>query len=88
MKRCFASTLLITGLFAVTLMTGCSSRNIDSEELRDNWTPELHSTAATYDQYYNDRTIYRTNTMRQIYDDWANIWFEGRNLRMTRYPLP
>ena len=87
MTRCMHLTVLLTALFAVTLLTGCSS-SLDSRDLRSDWTPELHSTNATYDQYWNDRTIYRTNMKRQIKDDWANIWFEGRNMRMSRHPLP
>ena len=78
---------LAMALLATTLLTGCSS-TIDSEALRDNWTPELLSTAQTEEQYWNSRTIYRDNTVRQIHEDWANIWFEGRNLRLTRYALP
>lgn len=80
-------TLLATALMSVIVLGGCSS-TIDSESLRDNWTPELDSTAANYEEYFNARSIRRDNTKRQILDDWANIWLEGRNLRLTPYVLP
>lgn len=89
MNRAMRLTLVATALFAVTLLAGgCSSSKIDSSALRNDWTPELDATAMSSEQYYNKRTIHRNNLKRQIWDDWANIWFEGRNQRLTKYPMP
>ena len=87
MKRTLRSTLLAAALLTVTVLGGCSS-SITSHDLRRDWTPELDSTALSFEEYYNERTIRRDNYKRQILDDWANIWLEGRNLRLTRYTLP
>lgn len=87
MTRTLHLSLLASLLLTLTVLGGCSS-SPDSQELRGNWSPELYSAAETYDQYWNDRTIHRTNYVRQIHDDWAGIWFENRNLRMTRFAMP
>lgn len=81
-------TLLATALMTVTVLGGCNSSSIDSESLRDNWTPELASSTESYEEYYNARSRRRNNAKRQILDDWSNIWLEGRNIRMTPYVLP
>jgi len=78
-----ASLLVI----ATVLATGCSSQ-ITSDELRDNWTPELQSVTMSHEELMNFRSRHRHNTWRQIHDDWARIWFENRNMRLTEYNLP
>lgn len=88
MKNFSKVTLLAVGLFATTLLMGGCSTTYESSDLRDNWSPELYSTAQTYDQNKNMTSRHRQNYMRQIKDDWDFIWLQDRNLRLTRYNLP
>lgn len=84
------TALLASCLFAVTLLAGgCSSNDrVSSTDLRDNWTPELYSVTQSEEEFTNFRSRHRNNTLRQIRDDWAMIWLENRNLRLTEYALP
>lgn len=83
------TALLASCLFAVTLLAGgCSSNRVTSTDLRDNWTPELYSVTQSEEEFTNFRSRHRNNTLRQIHDDWAMIWLENRNLRLTEYALP
>jgi len=88
MTRFFQTTLLATCLLVTTLFVGGCSSTITSSDLRSDPTPELYSASRGSDTYYNNRALVRNNTWRQIHDDWANIWLEGRNQRLTRYTLP
>lgn len=88
MIRLTQTAVLATGLFAVALLSGGCSSQMTSSDLRSDWTPELHSAAHSEEQYDNFRSRHRHNTWRQIHDDWALIWLEDRNLRLTRYTLP
>jgi len=85
------TALLASLLLTVTVLaTGCSSskQSVTSDDLRDNWTPELQSVTLSHEDFTNFRSRHRHNTWRQIHDDWARIWFEDRNLRLTEYNLP
>ncbi|MFK7790099.1 MAG: hypothetical protein AB8C95_11490 [Phycisphaeraceae bacterium] len=82
------TALLASCLFASTLVFGGCSNTITSDDLRDNWTPELKSVTLSEEEYDNFRSRHRHNTWRQIHDDWAMIWLENRNLRLTEYDLP
>lgn len=83
------TALLASCLFAVILLAGgCSSNKVTSTDLRDNWTPELQSVTQSEEEFTNFRSRHRHNTWRQIHDDWAMIWLENRNLRLTEYDLP
>ena len=89
MKRFVPTSLLAAALLATTLFAGgCSTSNIGSADLRSNWTPELDSVAMSDEQFDNFRSRHRHNTWRQINDDWAMIWLEDRNNKLTRYTLP
>ena len=81
------TALLASCLLAVTLLTGCSN-SVTSRDLRDDWTPELKSTTMSDEEFTNFRSRHRHNTWRQIQDDWAMIWLENRNIRLTEYTLP
>ena len=83
-RTALLALMLTTG---TVLATGCTSR-ITSDELRDNWTPELKSVTLSHEELTNFRSRHRHNTWRQIHDDWAKLWFEDRNLRLTEYDLP
>ncbi|MBX2850278.1 MAG: hypothetical protein KTR15_00865 [Phycisphaeraceae bacterium] len=83
------TALLALCLFAVTLIaTGCSSSRVTSDDLRDNWTPELQSVTLSEEEFTNFKSRHKHNTSRQIHDDWARLWFMDRNLRLTEYNLP
>lgn len=83
------TALLASCLFAVTLIaTGCSSNRVTSDDLRDNWTPELQSVTLSEEEFTNFKSRHEHNTKRQIHDDWARIWLVDRNLRLTEYTLP
>lgn len=83
------TALLASCLLAVTLLAGgCSSNKVTSTDLRDNWTPELQSVTQSEEEFTNFRSRHRHNTWRQIHDDWAMIWLENRNIRLTEYTLP
>ena len=88
MTRLTRTLLLALGLSAATLFTGGCSSDISSADLRSDGTPELLSSTRSSEQYYNKRAIVRDNTRRQLYDDWALIWLEDRNLKLSRYTLP
>jgi len=88
MTRLMRSTFLAAALLATTLMTGGCSSSIDSNDLRNNWSPELYSVAHSEEQYLNNTTRHRHNIWRQARDDWAMIWLKERNYRLTRYTLP
>ena len=88
MNRLSQTTLLLTGLFVFTLFAGGCSQTITSSDLRDDPNPELYSASRTEEHYYNYRALVRDNTWRQIHDDWAMIWLENRNHRLTRFVLP
>ena len=88
MTRLTQTTLLMTGLFVVTLFAGGCASTITSADLRSDPNPELYSVSRTEEHYYNYRALVRDNTWRQFHDDWATIWLENRNLRLTRYTLP
>jgi outer membrane murein-binding lipoprotein Lpp len=79
--------LLASCLVAATVLSGCSN-SISSSDLRDNWTPEVKSLTMSHEELTNSRSRHRHNTWRQIHDDWATLWFENRNLRLTEYNLP
>ena len=81
------TTALASALLAVTLFTGCSS-TIESSDLRDNWTPELKSLTMSDEELKNFRSRHNHNTIRQIHDDWSQLWLVNRNLRLTEYTLP
>ncbi|MGB0768005.1 MAG: hypothetical protein ACPGYV_09875 [Phycisphaeraceae bacterium] len=78
-----ASCLIVAASFG----TGCSS-SLSSNDLRNNWTPELYSVTQSEEEFTNFRSRHRHNTWRQIRDDWAMIWLEHRNIRLTEYDLP
>ena len=82
------TALLASCLFTITLFAGGCSNTISSSDIRDNWTPELRSTTLSGEEFTNFRSRHRHNTWRQIQDDWAMIWLENRNLRLTEYTLP
>ena len=82
------TALLASCLFAVTLFAGGCSNTISSNDLRDNWTPELYSTTLSEEEFKNFTSRHRHNYMRQIHDDWAMIWMQKRNVRLTEYTLP
>lgn len=88
MIRSTRSLLLATGLFAITLLAGGCESSFDSADLRSDWTPELQSTAMSDEQFDNFTSRHRHNYTRQVYDDWAMIWFENRNLKLTEYVMP
>jgi hypothetical protein len=83
-------TALLTSclLAATVLLGGCSNEKISSDDLRDNWTPELYSMTLSEEEFTNFKSRHRHNYTRQIHDDWARIWFVDRNLRLTEYDLP
>lgn len=81
------TALLASCLLAVTLFTGCSN-TVTSSDLRDNWTPEVKSVTMSHEELTNFRSRHRHNTWRQIHDDWAAIWLENRNMRLSEYDLP
>ena len=81
------TTLLASCLLAVTLFTGCSN-TITSTDLRDNWTPELYSVTLSEEEFTNFKSRHSHNTWRQLHDDWAGLWLQNRNLRLTEYNLP
>lgn len=81
------TALLASCLLAVTLLSGCSN-TVTSSDLRADWTPELKSTTMGAEEFANFRSRHRHNTWRQVQDDWAMIWLENRNLRLTEYSLP
>lgn len=83
------TALLASCLLAVTLLAGgCSKDRVTSDDLRDNWTPELQSVTLSEEDFTNFKSRHRHNTWRQIHDDWARIWLVDRNLRLTEYNLP
>lgn len=82
------TALLASCLFASTLFVGGCSNKITSDDLRDNWTPELYSVTQSHEDFTNFKSRHRHNTWRQIHDDWARIWLVDRNLRLSEYNLP
>lgn len=83
------TALLASCLLAATVFVGgCSKDRVTSTDLRDNWTPELQSMTQSEEEFTNFRSRHRHNTWRQIHDDWAMIWLENRNIRLTEYALP
>ena len=82
------TALLATGLFALTLLAGGCKSEFDSADLRSDWTPELQSVSMSDEQFKNFTSRHRHNTTRQLYDDWAMIWLEDRNLKLTKYVMP
>ena len=82
------TALLASCLFASTLVIGGCSNKITSDDLRDNWTPELYSVTLSNEEFTNFKSRHRHNTWRQVHDDWARIWLVDRNLRLTEYNLP
>jgi hypothetical protein len=81
------TALLASCLLAVTVLTGCNN-TVKSSDLRSNWTPELKSVTLSEEELANFRSRHRHNTWRQIHDDWATLWLENRNIRLTEYNLP
>ena len=81
------TALLASCLLAVTLFTGCSN-TITSTNLRDNWTPELYSVTLSEEEFTNFKSRHQHNTWRQLHDDWAGLWFQSRNMKLTEYNLP
>jgi len=84
------TALLASCLFASALfVAGCANKStVTSDDLRDNWTPELQSVTQSNEEFTNFKSRHRHNTWRQIHDDWARIWLVDRNLRLTEYALP
>ena len=88
MTRLIQTPLLIAALFVSTLFVGGCSSTVTNADLRSHPMPELYSVSRTEAHFYNYRALVRDNTWRQIHDDWATIWLESRNQRLTRYTLP
>lgn len=84
MNRMILPALALT---AVTVLGGCSS-TISSQDLRDDWTPELHSMTLSEEAFENKNSGHQHNAWRQIHDDWAMIWLKDRNLRLNVHTLP
>lgn len=82
------TALLAPCLLAVTLLVGGCNNTLTSTDLRNNWTPELYSVTQSEEEFTNFRSRHRHNTWRQIHDDWAKLWLEDRNMRLTEYTLP
>lgn len=82
------TALLASCLVASSFMVVGCSNTITSDDLRDNWTPELKSMTLSDEDFTNFRSRHRHNTWRQIHDDWATIWLENRNIRLTEYTIP
>ncbi|MEM1211413.1 MAG: hypothetical protein AAGI68_03860 [Planctomycetota bacterium] len=72
---------------ALTLSTGCSSK-ITSGEIRANPSPELYSTAETYEELRNDTAQVNDWNIRSLRDDWTRLWLMDRGSRLTVYPSP
>ncbi len=88
MNRLTSTALLALSLFAFVLFAGGCQSELKSSDLRSNWTPELKSLTQSDEQYANFRSRHRHNNWRQAYDDWAMIWLEDRNMKMTDYIIP
>jgi hypothetical protein len=83
------TALIASCLLASTLVfVGCGQQRVTSDDLRDNWTPELQSVTQSNEEFTNFKSRHAHNTWRQIHDDWARIWLVDRNLRLTEYNLP
>lgn len=87
-------TMLINGLtmllLAFACMTGgCASKDsLSAKSVRKNPTPELRTIAQTNDQRLNLRAKSKNYNYRMLRDDWEDIWFYDRPMRMSEYLIP
>jgi hypothetical protein len=91
-----AVMLLVLG-FGLALGTGCSctpdgsiAKQGDVTKWNTYWnlTPELDTTADTYDQHHFN--LFRTQNYhaRMIKDDWNRTWLVDKPVRLSSYPIP
>lgn len=85
-QACSVLTLTLVAA-ALTLSTGCS-RKITSGDIRSNPSPELYSTAETFEENNNDVAQVIDWNVRSLRDDLNRVLLLERGSRLTIYPQP
>ena len=80
-------------LLALTLMLGCSGQtNVRGEytgrSVRRDMAPELQTPGETYEVRHNRIARSISETWRQIYDDWDELWLVDEPSHLSQYPIP
>lgn len=74
-------------LLAMTLVfAGCSATSADG--VRANFSPELHSTARSFEQHRNMEARTMDLNTRGAWDDGARLLLLDRPSRLSPYPIP
>ena len=86
----FAAVVLACGLVFTAGCGGGKNKQgkVKPGEVRRNMSPELHSTAATYQQELNMIARSNAHTSRQFWDDLAWLFLLDEPLHLTEYPVP
>lgn len=82
--QCLGAAALV---MAMLVFSGCSSPT-SASGVRSNFSPELHSTARTYEQDRNMEARTIDMNGRGFWDDGSRMLLLHRPSRLSPYPIP
>ncbi|MFA9478675.1 hypothetical protein ACERK3_10240 [Phycisphaerales bacterium AB-hyl4] len=91
MRNAFHASLKCSGAAVLVVMmlvfAGCHSPT-SAAGVRANFSPELHSTANSYEQHLNREARTRDMNLRGVWDDGSRLLLLDRPSRLSPYPIP
>ncbi|MEX0744229.1 MAG: hypothetical protein WD118_01395 [Phycisphaeraceae bacterium] len=91
MRNAFSPSVKWFGAVALVMLTlvfaGCHSPT-SAAGVRANYSPELHSTARSFEQHQNNEARTIDTNLRGFWDDGSRLLLLDRPLRLSPYPIP
>ena len=82
-----AKLILAACVLSLLTLAGCSKK-VTARDVRDDPTPEIHTTAMTEAEHDNSKARAIDHTMRQIWDDLDKLLLINEPSRLSEYQIP